>query len=210
MNCPKCDTEHDPTRCSSHVVKDPQTREPIPPRQCGKTPVKGSTVCRSHGAAKGTPAAAAAADRVQTEAAEKELAKLWVGLKNAEAVADPVASMARLAGALEQMLDQVGATVNEIKTTAAGANLQSVRGEIVLLERIASLLGRTLDSMARLGIAERQVELQAEQAQLVSTAFRAVMGLAFVQALVPGERDLMVRTFLTGIGVQLEALEVSA
>lgn len=178
-------------------------------KRCRRRPVPGLTVCVMHGGK--TPAAqAAAADRVQTEAAEKELAKLWVGLEHATAVSDPVASMARLAGALEAMLDQVGATVNEIKTTAAGANLQSVRGEIVLLERVASLLGRTLDSMARLGIAERQVELQAEQAHLVTTAFRAAIGAVAANVLLPADRDLMLRTFLVGLGVQVDALEVSA
>lgn len=177
--------------------------------RCKRLPIPGGTVCVMHGG-RAPQVQAAAEERVQTEKADKEIRKLWVGLDQATAVQDPVASMARLAGALEEMLDQVGATVNEIKTTAAGANLQAVRGEIVLLERVASLLGRTLDSMARLGIAERQVELQAEQAHLVTTAFRAALGAVAANVLLPADRDLMLRTFLVGLGVQVDALEVPA
>ncbi len=175
-------------------------------QRCKRRPVPGLSVCVMHGG-KSPAAQAKAAENVQQAEATKELSKLWVGLENATAVADPVASMARLAGALEVMLDSVGEVVNEVKTTAAGANLSQVRGEIVLLERVASLLGRTLDSMARLGIAERQVELQAEQAQLVTAAFRGALA---VVVLLPADRDLMLRTFLGGIGVQVEALEVTA
>lgn len=177
--------------------------------RCKRFPVPGATVCVMHGG-KAPQVQAAAAERQLEQAAEVEIRKLWVGLENATAVQDPVASLARLAGALETLLDEVGTKVENVKTIAAGDNLAQVRGELVFLERTAGLLARVLDSMARLGIAERQVELQAEQAALVSTAFRAVMGLVFVQSLLPGERDLMVRTFLTGIGAQLEALEASA
>lgn len=176
--------------------------------QCKRWAVQGLTVCPMHGGL--TPVAQEkAAEVVQAAAADGEIRKLWVGLDKATAVQDPVASMARLAGALEQMLDRVGDTVNEIKTTAAGTNLQAVRGEIVLLERVANLLGRTLDSMARLGIAERQVELQAEQAHLVTTAFRAALGVVAANVLLPADRDLMLRTFLVGLGVQVDALEVT-
>lgn len=190
--------------------------DPLEPRQCTarskrsgerckRAPIIGGTVCAMHGG-KAPAVAAAAESRVQSEKAEQELRRLWVGLQDADPVQDPVASMARLAGALETMLDQVGEVVNTVKTTAAGANLSQVRGEIVLLERIASLLGRTLDSMARLGIAERHVELQAEQAAVVTSAFRMVMGLQVMAALLPADRDLVLRTFLSGLGVQVEAI----
>lgn len=49
-----------------------------------------------------------------------------------------------------------------------------------------------------MGIAERVIELHQGQAQLVVSAF--VAGLAAVPTLLPGDKDLMLRTFLSGLG----------
>ena len=123
--------------------------------------------------------------------------KLWPGLANADPVKDPVDSMARLAGGLEQFLDVVGAKVNDLNHLAAGDSMSQLRGELVLWERTAAMLGRLLDAMARLGIAERHVELEQARAELVTSAF-----LAALQAvvLVPADRDVMLRAFLQGLG----------
>lgn len=174
--------------------------------QCRQRPVKGGTVCRFHGGA--APQVKAAAEQRQLEAkAEAAITQLWPGLRNVDPVKDPVDSMARLAASLEQFLDVVGGKVNDLSNYAAGDSMSQLRGELVLWERTASMLGRLLDSMARLGIAERHVELEQERAQLVSAAF-----LAAVQAvsLLPADRDLMLRTFLSGIGRGPELLEVTA
>ncbi|MBA2952138.1 hypothetical protein GON03_19165 [Nocardioides sp. MAH-18] len=48
-----------------------------------------------------------------------------------------------------------------------------------------------------MGIAERHVELEQERASLVTAAFRAALG---VLELLPADRDLAVRTFLTSLG----------
>lgn len=200
MTCPKCHQEHHPDRCSAHNSAG---------LQCGKAPMNGATVCRTHGGS--APQVKAAAEERQLEAkADGELRKLWVGLENAVAVTDPVASMAQLAGALEQLLDQVGEKVNEISTIGAGRDLSQVRGEIVLLERTASLLAKVLDSMARLGIAERQVQIQQEQAEFISAAFRVGVGAIASSLLTPGDRDVMVRAFLLALGQPAELLEVPA
>jgi hypothetical protein len=58
--------------------------------------------------------------------------------------------------------------------------------------------------MARLGIAERHVELEQQRVVLVTAAFRAAVG---VLQLVPADRDLVVRRFLTELGVQVPVLE---
>lgn len=60
-----------------------------------------------------------------------------------------------------------------------------------------------------MGIAERVIELHQGQAQLVVSAF--VAGLAAVPTLLPADKDLMLRTFLTQLGRgpdTLPALEV--
>lgn len=178
-------------------------------QRCRRNPIPGGRTCKMHGSATEAAKEAAAAN-VQERKADVEIRKLWVGLDQATPVTDPVASMARLAGALEQLLDEVGRKVEDVKTIAAGDSLAQVRGELVFLERTAALLGRTLDSMARLGIAERQVQLQADQAELVTSAFRAAVGAVASSLLTPGDRDLMVRTFLTGLGRGPEVLEVEA
>lgn len=59
-----------------------------------------------------------------------------------------------------------------------------------------------------MGIDERQIELQQEQAQLVTGAFMAA--LQVVSSLLPADRDLMVRTFLAGLGRGPEVLEGQA
>lgn len=192
------------------------TTDPMAPRctatskqtgeQCRQRPVKGGAVCRFHGGA-APQVKAAAEQRDLAQKADAAITQLWPGLRNVDPVKDPVDSMARLAASLEQFLDVVGGKVNDLSHYAAGDSMSQLRGELVLWERTASMLGRLLDSMARLGIAERHVELEQERAQLVTAAF-----LAAVQAvsLLPADRDLMLRTFLAGIGRGPELLEVTA
>lgn len=170
---------------------------------CGRAPIKGGSVCPTHGGR--APQVKAAAEQRQLEdKAGRELAKIWAGLDQAVPVTDPVASLARLAGALEQAVDKVGAKVNGLGHIGGGAGLTQMRAEVVLLERLLGQLRQALDAMARLGIAERHVELEQERAQLVSSAFLAALG---VVSLLPADRDAMLRAFLSGIGRGPEVLE---
>lgn len=141
-----------------------------------------------------------------TQAADATLRKLWVGLDQATPVKDPVASMERLAGALEQLVDEAGRKVGDLQHLAGGEHLTQLRAEVVLLERALGHLRALLVDMARLGLAERQVELQQEQAQLVTSAFLGALGV--VSSLLPADRDLMLRTFLSGLGRGPELLEL--
>lgn len=59
-----------------------------------------------------------------------------------------------------------------------------------------------------MGIAERVIELHQGQAQLVVSAY--VASLAAVPSLLPADKDLMLRTFLTGLGRGPEALVLEA
>jgi hypothetical protein len=153
-------------------------------------------------------ARAAAEQRVANSQAEVAIRKLWVGLDQAERVTDPVASMERLAGALEQLVDEAGARVSALTHVAGGKDLTQLRAEVTLLERALGHLRGLLVDMARLGIAERQVELQQGQAELVVGAFMA--GLAAGPQLLPSDRDAMVRAFLAGLGRGPELLELDA
>ena len=188
MTCPKCNQEHDPERCSAHNAQG---------RQCGKAPINGSTVCRTHGGS-APQVREKAQERQVVAAADASLRKLWVGLENAQPVKDPVASMERLAGALERMVDEAGAKGGELQHLAGGEHLTQLRAEVVLLERALGHLRALLVDMARLGLAERQVELQQEQAQLVTSAFLGALGL--LPDLLPGERSAVIQAFLSGLG----------
>lgn len=186
MPCDRCGQPH--PRCSAH------TRAGKP---CGQPPMAGQRVCRMHGG-KAPQNIAAAEERVVTAAADATLRKLWVGLDNAQPVKDPVAAMERLAGSLEQLVEAAGERVSALQHLAGGEHLTQLRAEVVLLERALGHLRALLVDMARLGLAERQVELQQEQAQLVTSAFLGALGL--LPDLLPGERSAVIQAFLSGLG----------
>lgn len=153
-----------------------------------------------------SPGARENAEARELEAkAKAEVDKLlWRGLANAAPVKDPVASLERLAGALEQAVDVVGDKVNALGQVAGGTGLTQLRGEVLLLERLLGHLRQALDAMARLGIAERHVELEQARAELVYAALVAALGSV---TLLPVDRDLVVRVFLRELGRGPEELE---
>lgn len=164
--------------------------------RCKRRPVPGLSVCVMHGGK--APAAQAKAAEVQLEqAADASLRKLWSGLANAAPVTNPVASLQRLAGALEQLVDESGAKVNDLRHLAGGEHLTQLRAEVVLFERALGHLRGLLVDMERLGIARIDSEIQQQQASIVVAAFR----LALEQGdLLPAQRDSMVRAFLGALG----------
>lgn len=193
--CAKCGQVH--TRCTGHN----RAKEP-----CGRWPATGQDVCRNHGGA-APQAIAAAEERIVTGKAEETIAQLWPGLSQQTPIKDPVDLLARTAAALEQMTETVGTRINQNSTAiAAGKDMTQLRAEVVLLDRLLDKLLKASEGMARLGIAERQVRIEEEQAAIVTTAFRAA--LAVVQ-LLPADRDLVVRTFLEKLGQATVAGEVA-
>lgn len=114
---------------------------------------------------------------------------------------DPVNSLQRLAGALEQLVDETGRRVSTMDHLAGGTHLTALRAEVTLFERALARLADVLDKMARLGIAERHVELEKERPQLVTAAFLAALAvLGDRVTLLPADRDVVVRTFLEQLG----------
>lgn len=182
--CSKCGQVHDPGRCTGHNSRG------LP---CGNRPIRGGSVCSTHGGS--APQVRDAAERRQLEAAAEATinAMLWPGLRSAEPVKDPVASLERLAGALEQLVDQAGARVAALQHVAGGKDLTSLRAEVTLLERALGHLRAVLVDMARLGIAERQIQVDQALAEVIVGAFRAALGAV---TLVPADRETLLSTFL--------------
>lgn len=151
---------------------------------------------------------AAAEDRQLEQAASALLAKM-IWNPAAAPVTDNVGEMRRLAGAMKQAADVLGVRLNGEVCQECGRGAEPLDGAtgrawVNVLREFRQLL----EGMERLGLAERQVELQQEQAQLVTSAFLGA--LAVVGDLLPADRDSMLRAFLSGIGKGPELLEVTA
>jgi hypothetical protein len=162
----------------------------------------GQWVCRMHGGS--APQVRAKAEERQVEArADAEIRALWPGLAEATAITDPIDLLARTAGALEQMAETVGARVNELKGIAGGEHLQLLRGEVVLLDRILDKLLKAGEGMARLGIAERQIQLDQQLAELVVGAFRAALAEV---TLLPDDRARLLEVYLERLGMSSDVV----
>lgn len=182
--CPRCERP----RCTAAA----KTRDG---ERCRKNPHPGATICTNHGL---TEAGRAAAELRQVEAkADSKIRKLWPGLADAAPVKDPVGQMEQLAGALAQMLDVVGGKVNDLEYYAGGVGLTQLRGELVLLDKLAGHLRALLEAMTRLGIAERHVQLEQQRADVIVGAFRAALAAV---SLLPADEQLMLGTFLERLG----------
>jgi hypothetical protein len=194
MPCGRCGKPH--ARCSAH------RRDGEP---CTQRPMHGQRVCKMHGGL--TPGAVEKAEERLAEAgAQKAIASLWPGLAGAERVKDPVAALGRLAGALEQMTEVVGARVNELHGIAGGESMTQLRGEVVLLDKLLAHSRAVLTDMARLNLGQRQVEIEEWQGQMLGHAL--VAALAEISELEVPMRDRVIRGVLGKLGWAPEVLEL--
>lgn len=156
---------------------------------CEKPPIKGATVCASHGGS-APQVKAKAALRVAEEEVRKSLAELDV-----EPVGDPFAELSKLAGQAVSWKDQLAAKVNElteIRYEASGAGTEQLRAEIALFERAMDRCAHILVAIGKLGIDERMVRITERQ---IETLGQAING-ALDDAGVNGEQAVAVRTAL--------------
>jgi hypothetical protein len=174
--CPRCGQTHDPTKCTGHTSAG---------RPCRKRPIKGGSVCATHGGS--APQVRAKAEERQVEAAaEQVITKLW--RRDADPVTDSVSAMRTLAGQLRHVADGIGEHLE-----AADLDGPRERAWIRVVRELRTLLA----DMERLGIAGRVVELQQAQASFVVSAVMPVLQLVPVE-----QRDQALGLLLDGLGIE--------
>lgn len=152
--------------------------------RCRKWPIRGATVCTSHGGA-APQVRAKAAERVAEQKFDdtmrRELARLDV-----EPVDDPLTALSLLAGQAVAFKDALAERVNALKSfryeDMRGA--EQLRSEMALWERALDRCERFCTSMARLGLDERRAKVEERQVELVKDALAAAladMGLGATQ-----------------------------
>jgi len=190
MHCDRCGQPHATSKGGSSCRGHRRDGSP-----CTNPPMQAQRVCRMHGG-KSPGAVEKAAERQASAAAEKAIGDLVPLLAGADPVKDPVDLLARILRVLEQMADSVAGRVNALGgKVGTGEHLARLRAEVVLLDKLQDRIVRGAGKLADLGIAERQVELAAGQADIVVAAVRA--GLAALgPELLPDQRDVFLRAFL--------------
>lgn len=204
--CPRCNEVHEPwPRCSAHSR---QTK-----KQCGRKVPDGHTVCRFHGA-NGRHAARVERDLAERDATER-LAKL---IGPSTPVMDARDELARVAGdivatqkaarelvaGLEQAGNQQPYVGGDdltpppgnglLLSTATGTDLHPL---VKLVERFDDRARSVLADMVKLGLVERQVQIDEHDSQVLETVLIEVLTEAGV--------DL--GRVLPAIGEKLRALE---
>lgn len=159
--------------------------------------MRGQLVCRLHGG-KSRGARENAEKRIADSAAEALAAQLWVSLDTVSPVQDPVDRLARMAGGLEQTADYLAEQISKMKSVEVGEDLSRLRAQVALWERVLSQLRQALDSLARLGIADRHVRLEEARSSAVAAALTEALEE------VPAElRGAVLDRFLSGLRSRL-------
>jgi len=151
--------------------------------RCRNRPVRGSTVCSTHGGS--APQVKAAAERRQSEAqAAAEVRRLLHDV-NADPIVDPILALQKLAGRLEAALDHLGDKVNQLQELEADTSGRA-RVEVAMWLQVARELRQALEAMARLGIEDRVtavLEAQGEQVFELLEGYARLMLASLVQLL---------------------------
>ena len=164
--------------------------------RCGRPPMRGATVCASHGG-KAPQARAAAERRVQAQALEAD-ARAVLAFEAVEPIDDPVLALAELAAEVRATVRALGQRVNSLEDVRYPSPLgtEQVRAELDLLGQYQDRLGRMLTALGRLGLDERRVQLsEAQAAVLVGVVDRLLVFLALPRDQEAAARDEISRIF---------------
>ena len=129
--------------------------------RCRCYPMKGSTVCSTHGGM-APQVRNAAARRLTVRAVEAE-AKAVLAFEGITNVWNPLGEVVKLAAELRATLDALAARVNAldaIRYAASGSGTEQTRSEMVLLGQYQDRLARLLDMMMRWDFDNRKLLLE--------------------------------------------------
>lgn len=161
----------------------------MPLRPCGRYPLRGATVCTSHGG-RAPQVRAAAARRLAEREALKRLDEVEI-----RPIGNPIRAYADLAAEVVTWKSQMAQMVNELDeyrfTDDKGAEHLDAR--VALFERAMDRCEKVLGNWVRLGLEERRVQLEEREAELVRTVLVGVItGLGLTL------EDPLVRRLLEG------------
>lgn len=145
----KCDRDH-VRGCKGHRGKNHATD---PGGPCGKYPMHGQDVCGSHGGK--APQNRAAGQRRYVEA--KARAKLGDA---GEPVIDPIGKLCAIAGRAVAFMEALSARVAKLETSAEP---DEVRAELAVYGRSIKDAAGVVESIIRMGIAERLAKVDEQQ-----------------------------------------------
>jgi hypothetical protein len=186
------DRDTHPHRCTAKSKRSGE--------RCRSYAMKGSATCRMHGSAAGQVRAAAKARRLAAAAtadAERLLAH-----EAADRMADPWETLGRLAVEADAMKQALGERVNALgsalRYVAPGSGAEQLRAEVALYERAMDRSAKFADLLLKHHWEERQVRVQEATAQFIVSAYER--SLDAVPAMLPADKDAMLRAFLAGLG----------
>lgn len=170
--CETCGAEHDPRKCRGHVTRDREGNR-VPPRPCGKFPMRGGVVCGAHGGL--APQVRA---KARERAAEAQVAR-WAARQTVEPVTDPLGLLARVGGLAvlwmertEQLMADLDPARWRYEDDKGGEQLRS---EIALFERAMDRCHKHLREIAQLNIEERLVRVTEAQAKALLVVLLAAI-----------------------------------
>lgn len=149
-------------RCTARTKRGP----------CRAYPVRGTTVCVTHGGA--APQVKRAAARRVIEAELHEL--FGKAVPESAPVDNPLAAYAEFAGRVMAWLELMDSLLDGLRTVGYKGNTgEQVRAEVLLYERAMDRANTVLSSYARLNIDTRLAAITERQAQTVIRAIEAVI-----------------------------------
>lgn len=174
--CPTCHQPHVTSTgkpsCAGHVTTDRdsyvkgQDRKRLDaPRPCKRAANRGLPTCQMHGS--GNPNAAAAGQQRETERKARRL----LG-DSGETVTDPIAKLCAIAGRAVAFMEALGKRVDQL---GEEADADQVRAEIAVYGRSIKDAAGVVESIIRMGIAERLAKAEAEQTSAIVAFIDAVL-----------------------------------
>ena len=142
---------------------------------CIKPPVRGATVCTSHGGS-APQVKAKAQERVAEEEARRALGKLSAVLGPVEPVQNPLLELSKIAGEAllwKQVIAERVAELEQLRYQGAGG--EQVRAEIALFERALDRCSTVLANIVRLNIDERLATITDRQGHIIAAVITSVL-----------------------------------